>query len=95
MDLRQAPKLWQEHFAEVMTGRLGFRRCKSDPNLYCHKSGRLYVLAYVDDLLVVGTDEMRKEFMSRLSEEVLLKETGQLVLGIEHTFLRQETTTQW
>ena len=83
--LRQAPKL--EHFAEVMTTKLGFRRCKSDPNLYCHESGRLYVLAYVDDLLVVGTDEMRKSFMSQLSEEVLLKETGQLVPGSEHTFL--------
>ena len=45
------------------------------------------MLAYVDDLLVVGTDEMRKEFMSRLSEEVLLKETGQPVPGTEHTFL--------
>ena len=40
------------------------------------------MLAYVDDLLVVGTDEMRKDFMSRLSEE-----TGQLVPGTEHTFL--------
>ena len=85
--LRQAPKLSQEHFAEVMTSRMGFRRCTSDPNLYCHESGRLYVLAYVDDLLVVGTDEMRKDFMSRLSEEVLLKETGNLVPGTEHTFL--------
>ena len=85
--LRQAPKLWKEHFAEVMTSKLGFRRCKSDPNRYRHESGKLYVLAYVDDLLVVGTDEMRKEFMSRLSEEVLLTETGQLVPGTEHTFL--------
>ena len=31
--LRQAPKLWQEYFIEVMTSKLGFRRCKSDPNL--------------------------------------------------------------
>ena len=85
--LRQAPKLWQEHFAEVMTAKLGVRRYKSDPNLYCHESGELYVLAYVDDLLVVGTERMRKEFMSKLSEEVLLKETGKLVPGTEHTFL--------
>ena len=85
--LRQAPKLWQEHFAEVMTSRMGFRRCKSDPNLYCHESGRLRVLAFVDELLVVGTDEVRKDFMSKLSEEVLLKETGKLVPGTEHTFL--------
>ena len=54
--LRQAPKLWQEHFADVMISKLGFRRCKSDPNLYCQESGKLYVVAYVDDLLVVGTD---------------------------------------
>ena len=84
--LKQAPKLWQEHFAEVMTSKLGFRRCKSDPNLYCHESGKLYVLAYVDNLLAVGSDEIRKDFISRLSEEVLLK-TGQLVPGTEHTFL--------
>ena len=70
-----------------MTTKLGFRRCKTDPNLYCHERGQLYVLAYVDDLLVVGTDEMRKSFMSQLPEEVLLKETGQLVPGTEHTFL--------
>ena len=41
--LRQAPKLWQEHFAEVVTPKLGFRRCKSDPSLCCHESGKLYV----------------------------------------------------
>ena len=34
----------------------------------------MYVWAYVDDLLVVGTDEMSKSFMSELSEEVLLKD---------------------
>ena len=45
------------------------------------------MLAYVDDLLVVGTERMRKEFMSKLSEEVLLKETGKLVPGTEHTLL--------
>ena len=82
--LRQAPKLCPEHFADAMISKLGFRRCKSDPNLYCHESGKLYVLAYVDDLLVVGTDEMRQEFMSRLSEEVLLKETGFLGRRLRH-----------
>ena len=32
---------------------------------------------------VTGVDEMRKSFMSKLLEEVLLKETGQLVSGTE------------
>ena len=70
-----------------MTSKLGFRRCKSDPSLCCHEIGKLYVLAYGDDLLAVGTDEMKKIFMFQLSEEVLLKETGQLVPEAAHTFL--------
>ena len=88
--LRQAPKLWQEHFAEVMTSKLGFRRCKSDPNLYCHESGKFYVLAYVHDLLVVGTDEMRKDFISRLSEEVCSKRLVSLCQGLSTPFLAED-----
>ena len=38
--LKQAPALWQTHFAKVMT-ELGFHRCKTDSNLYCHKSTEL------------------------------------------------------
>ena len=60
-------KLWQEHFAEVMTSRMGFRRCKSDPNLYCHESGKLHVLAYVE------TDEMHKDFMSNCQKRYCSK----------------------
>ena len=40
--LRNAPRLWQDHF----------KRMKSDPNLYAHNSKKLYVLCYVDDLMV-------------------------------------------
>ena len=75
--LKQAPALWQTHFAKVMT-ELGFHRCKTDSNLYCHKSTELYVLCYVDDLLVCGTPERTKEFTDKLSQEVLLKVEGEL-----------------
>ena len=84
--LRQSPKLWQDHFATVMS-RLGFRRCKSDSNLYCHKSRSLYVLAYVDDLLIVGDAELKKEFIDALSKELLVKITGELKPNTEHSFL--------
>ena len=68
--IRQSPKLWQDHFATVMEN-LGFRHCKSDSNLYCHKSRSLYVLAYVDDLLIVGDAKLKKEFIDALSKELL------------------------
>ena len=75
--LKQAPALWQTHFAKVMT-ELGFHGCKTDSNLYCHKSTELYVLCYKDDKLVCGTPERTKEFTDRLSQEVLLKVEGEL-----------------
>ena len=73
--LKQAPALWQTHFAKVMT-ELGFHRCKTDSNLYCHESTEL--LCYVDDRLVCETPERTKEFTDKLSQEVLLKVEGEL-----------------
>ena len=84
--LKQAPALWQNHFCSVMLG-LGFHRCKADPNLYCHKSGRLYVLCYVDDLLVCGDPDLTKEFTDKLAKEVLLKIEGELKAGTTVNFL--------
>ena len=67
--------------------KLGFRRCKSDSNLYCHPSKELYVLAYVDDLLIIGNPEKAKEFVEQLNKELLVKITGKLEPGTEHSFL--------
>ena len=75
--LKQAPALWQTHFAKTMIS-LGFHGCKTDPNLYCHSSKELYVLHYVDDLLVCGNPERIKIFTEQLSKEVLLKVEGAL-----------------
>eukprot|EP00438_Fugacium_kawagutii_P003018 Skav203149 [mRNA] locus=scaffold626:61922:63415:+ [translate_table: standard] len=75
--LKQAPALWQTHFANTMAS-LGFHRCKTDPNLYCHSSKELYVLCYVDDLLVCGNPDRIKAFTEQLSKEVLLKVEGEL-----------------
>ena len=67
--------------------KLGFRRCKSDSNLYCHSSKQLYVLAYVDDLMIVGDPEQSKAFIDSLNKELLVKITGRLEAGSEHSFL--------
>ena len=84
--LKQSPRLWQEHYASVMKS-LGFRRCKSDPNLYCHSSRQLYVLAYVDDLLIAGDSDKAEEFIEALNKELLVKVTARLNSGTEASFL--------
>ena len=48
------------------------------------------MLAYVDDLLIVGDSEQSREFIEvhgSLSQELLVKITGLLEPGAEHSFL--------
>ena len=75
--LRSSPQLWQAHFANVME-RAVFVRCKSDANLYRHSDGNLFVLCYVDDLLIVGEEKKTKSTFEILSHELVMKKTGQL-----------------
>ena len=53
--LKNAPRLWQHHFAKVMAD-LGFVRLKTDPNLYFNAKHGVYALCYVDDLLLFGDE---------------------------------------
>ena len=87
--LRNAPKLWQEHFAACMKKNC-FERMKSDPNLYVHKEKRLYVLAYVDDLMFFGSKPDVELCVQQLQKDLLLKLTGTLEEGRTVTFLGRE-----
>ena len=84
--LKHSPKLWQQHFASVME-KNGFRRMKSDPNLYVHDSKQLYVLAYVDDLMFFGSQADVSTLIQDLQKDLLLKVTGTLNEGQSSSFL--------
>ena len=75
--LRNSPRLWQDHFASVMK-KLNFDRIKSDPNLYVHKTKRLYVL------------KLACKVVTEMQKELLLKTTGHLSEGQEVHFLGHE-----
>eukprot|EP00435_Cladocopium_sp_Y103_P019773 s1731_g4.t2 len=55
--LRSSPKAWQEHVAKVLTD-LGLRRLQSEPNVYTN--GKVYIMVYLDDLLFIPENLMRK-----------------------------------
>ena len=75
--LKNSPKLWQDHFAAVLD-RLNFMRCKTDANLYKHLDEEIYVLCYVDDLLVFGEESKVRGTFSAIKQELLLREPGTL-----------------
>ena len=62
---------------------------------YCHESKSLYVLCYVDDILVCGDDPLIDEFIKTLSEEVLLKVEGSPDPWNFSDLPRSNTATQW
>ena len=55
--LKSAPKQWQEHFAEVLRV-LGGIRLKSDSNVYYFPGTGNYLMAYVDDLVLMGPEPL-------------------------------------
>ena len=73
------PKIgnWQTHFASVLRD-LGFVRMQSDANVYVHHNNQVYILAYVDDLLLIGPASNVASVLVSLHEQFLLKATGSL-----------------
>ena len=84
--LKQSPKAWQLHFASVMQ-QLGFKRLKSDPNLYFHPEYKVYLLCYVDDVLLFGAKEPCEHLFAKLQEHLLLRKEGELTPGKSINFL--------
>ena len=60
---------------------------KSDPNLYYSASHKVYILCYVDDLMIFGDKKAVPEVVESLQKELLLRVTGELSEGQEATFL--------
>ena len=84
--LKNAPKLWQQHLASTLEST-GFQRMKSDPNLYFHAKRKIYLLCYVDDLMLFGEQKAVADMVVDLHKELLLHMTGELSEGQEATFL--------
>ena len=84
--LKNAPKLWQQHLASTLESK-GFQRMKSDPNLYFHAKRKIYLLCYVDDLMLFGERKAVADLVADLQKELLLRVTGELSERQEATFL--------
>jgi histone deacetylase 1/2 len=103
--LRQAPRAWYNKLSAVLE-QLGFVCCDADPGLWVYKSsaGAVYLLAYVDDLLVTGDGDcggVKQKLMSKfaardlgpvsmfLGMEVLRDVEGRLLKLCQHKYVRE------
>ena len=84
--LKQSARSWNQKIDYVLKSH-GFKQSEADLCLYTkHCNGALlYVLLYVDDLLICGNAEMIKETADMLNEHFEIKDLGELnlYLGIQ------------
>ena len=91
--LRGAPLAWNKHVTDVLTTKLGFRQCLTDACLFIHDTKKIYLLLYVDDLLLLTeTQEHSDWFFTELGSQVLLKHTGTLDANKTVKFLGRQLT---
>ena len=73
--IRSVPKDWQSHCATVLTG-IGLIRIQSGANVYMQTTLQVYILAYADDIITIGTIWAKNHILLRLKEKFLIKANG-------------------
>eukprot|EP00971_Amphidinium_carterae_P041174 808496-Amphidinium_carterae.1 len=66
---------------------MGFKRLKSDACIFANKQSSIYLMAYVDDLLVVGDTVATQQFLQQFQQHLELKHTTQLKRSTSLEFL--------
>ena len=89
--LRQAPRAWFHRLSSFLLEQ-GFTCSRSDPSLFVFRRDAciLYLLVYVDDLIITGSDDsVVSRFIAKLHAEFRIKDLGRLnyFLGLEATHL--------
>ena len=88
--LKQAPQEWYQKLTKQLID-LGFQGSKTDTSLYYTTTGPLYILIYVDDILIIGPSHSQiHNLIASLKKHFRLKD-----LGPESRFLGIELQKNW
>ena len=85
--LRSSPEQWQVHIAHILTVTLELVRCTTESNVYRLKGCKVYIVIYVDDLLLIGAQSIIDTLFSRMQKEALLRHASDLNVGTTLHFL--------
>jgi hypothetical protein len=84
--LKQAPRAWYGRINNFMLS-LCFTKSSADPNLYIkvEEGEPMILLLYVDDLFLIGAEDLITECKRKLAIEFKMKDLGMMhyFLGIE------------
>ncbi|XP_019090996.1 PREDICTED: uncharacterized protein LOC109128647 [Camelina sativa] len=86
--LKQAPRAWYHELRQFLL-HLGFKSSLGDASLFIsqQRNNYLYVLVYVDDIIITGVPSLVRSFHASIAARFSLKDLGPLsyFLGIEAT----------
>ena len=79
-----AGRIWFDLISGVLMEELDFRRCQIDRCCFLKVEGeqRVVLILYVDDLLVIGTEPLRTQIVSRIRDRFPVTEGGADYLGM-------------
>lgn len=85
--LKQAPRAWYERLTTTLL-QFGFKSSRCDPSLFVYSKDHtcIFVLIYVDDILITGScPSLVQNLIDKLDTQFALKQLGQLdyFLGVE------------
>ena len=81
--LRDASRLFHEHFAAVLTSRLGF----TQPALYVDLARNEFIAMHVDDLIMVGSSSQLSEVVGEMKQYFTMKVTHPLSASSNQTWV--------
>ena len=66
--LRDASRLFHEHFAGVLTSSSGFTRSIAQPTLFVDLAHNVFIAVHVDDLIMVGSSSQLSEVVGEMKQ---------------------------
>ena len=85
--LRDASRLFHEHFAAVLTSRLGFTRSEAQPTLFVDLARNVFIVVHVDDLNMVGSSSQLYEVVGEMKQYFTMKVTHPLSASSTQTYV--------
>ena len=76
--LRYYSRLFHEHFADVLTSRIGFTRSEAHPTLFVDLARTVYIAVHVDDLIMVGSSSQLHEVVDEMKQNFTVEVTPPL-----------------
>ena len=85
--LRDASRLFHEHFADVLTSRLAFTRSEAQPTLFVDLARNVFIAVNVDDLIMVGSSSQLYEVVGEMKQYFTMKVTPPLSASSTQTYV--------